>query len=275
MASPNYSSRGGVAVRLIVVHTTEGASTIQELANYFANPSVQASSHVGIDDEAGVGTIGEMVHRPDKAWTQANANPYCVSAELCAYARWTTAEWNTHPTMLQNTAAWIAEEAAHYGIPIQRLSAAQAQDGRTKGVCGHNELGAAGGGHWDPGTGFPWSDVISMAKGGGVAPAPPKTKIPPLSAPVVLPDAPLPALVAAAETGGEMPDYLLTDNSKSDGAGNHYACFASGLVRQVRGPEWQHLRETDLPNMSVTDTEAGNQLLNYDRALRGLVKERD
>ena len=37
--SPNYSSRGGTAVRLIVVHTAEGATTYQSLGSFFANPS--------------------------------------------------------------------------------------------------------------------------------------------------------------------------------------------------------------------------------------------
>ena len=52
--------------------------------------------------------------------------------------------------MLANCAAWIAEECAAFGIPVRKLSAAQAQGGQA-GVCGHVDLGAAGGGHWDPG----------------------------------------------------------------------------------------------------------------------------
>ena len=65
--SPNYSSRGGTAVRLIVLHTAEGALTYQSLGNFFANPSSGVSSHAGIDDTPG--TIGVYVKRGDKAWT--------------------------------------------------------------------------------------------------------------------------------------------------------------------------------------------------------------
>jgi hypothetical protein len=75
--------------------------------------------------------------------------------------------------MLANCAAWIAEECDHYGIPITRLSASQAQAG-TPGVAGHNELGAMGGGHWDPGPDFPWDRVLDMARGGSPHPTPPE-----------------------------------------------------------------------------------------------------
>lgn len=166
--SPNYSSRGGSGVRLIVLHTAEGATTYQSLGSYFANPASQVSSHVGIDDTPGV--VGEYVSRSGKAWTAANANPYSVQAELCAFAKWAAADWNQHQQMLANTAAWIAEEAAAFGIPIVKLSAAQAQ-GSSAGVCQHVDLGVAGGNHWDCGPGFPMDQVISMAKG-GAAPGP-------------------------------------------------------------------------------------------------------
>jgi hypothetical protein len=161
--SPNWSSRSGAAVRLIVLHTAEGARTIESLGGYFANPSVQASSHVGADDKAN--TIGEYVHRPDKAWTQSGANPVSVSIELCGFAAWDTAEWNRHPNMLSNCAQWIAEEAAHWGLPITRLTPAQAQ-GSGRGVCQHVDLGAWGGGHHDCGAGFPMDRVLDMARGG-------------------------------------------------------------------------------------------------------------
>jgi hypothetical protein len=149
-------------VRLIVLHTAEGARTIQSLGSYFQG-NVQASSHTGADDTPG--TIGEYVKRENKAWTQANFNPVAVAIEMCGFAAWTPADWNEHPVMLENTAAWIAEEAAKYGIPITRLSAQQAQ-GSGRGVCGHVDLGAGGGGHWDPGPDFPYDRVLDMARGG-------------------------------------------------------------------------------------------------------------
>jgi hypothetical protein len=158
--SPNYSSRGGSSVRLIVCHTTQGASNYQDLGAFFANPSSGVSSHVGVDDTPSV--VGEYVPRSGKAWTQGNANPYCVAAELCAWAEWTAGEWADHSQMLDNTAQWIAEEAQYFGIPIRALSAGEAQGG-VAGVCQHADLGAAGGGHWDCGSGFPMAEVIDAA----------------------------------------------------------------------------------------------------------------
>src|SRR5215467_2108526 len=123
--SPNYSSRGGAGVRLIVLHTAEGATTYQNLGSYFQNPANQVSSHVGIDDTPN--TVGQYVQRGNKAWTSANANPVAVQAELCAFAAWTSSQWNQHENMLRNTAAWIAEEAATFNIPIVALSDGAAQ----------------------------------------------------------------------------------------------------------------------------------------------------
>lgn len=162
--SPNFSSRGGTKVRLVVIHTAEGATSYQSLGSFFSNPASGVSSQTGIDDTPN--TIGEYVKRDMKPWTQANANPYSTATELCAFAAWTRADWLNHPVMLENTKQWINEECAAFGIPKTRLTAAQAQSG-VAGVCGHVDLGSAGGGHWDPGPDFPWDVVLS-----GAAPAP-------------------------------------------------------------------------------------------------------
>jgi hypothetical protein len=161
IGSPNYSNRNST-VRLIVLHTAEGALTYQSLGAFFANPASGVSSHVGIDDTPGV--IGEYVQPDRKAWTQAEANPYSVAAELCAFASWDTATWHQHQTMLENTAAWVREEATRFGIPLVLLNAAEAQTG-AHGVCQHADLGTLGGNHWDCGPGFPINEVMAMAGG--------------------------------------------------------------------------------------------------------------
>ena len=66
-----------LGVRLVCLHTAEGARSFQDLGGFFASSSAGVSSHVGIDDERGI--IGEYVRRDDKAWTQSNYNPQAVS----------------------------------------------------------------------------------------------------------------------------------------------------------------------------------------------------
>jgi hypothetical protein len=161
--SPNYSSRGGADVRLIVLHTAEGARTIEDLGSFFAKSSSGVSSHVGIDDKPG--TIGEYVKRGNKAWTASNANPVAVQAELCGFASWTRAEWDRHPAMLENAGRWVAEEAAYFDLPLTSLTPAQAQ-GSGRGICQHADLGSWGGGHWDCGDAFPLGEVLEIARGG-------------------------------------------------------------------------------------------------------------
>jgi len=166
MPSPNYS-QGYHSRRLVVLHTSEGAQTYQSLGNFFANPSSQVSSHVGIDDTRG--TIGEYVRNGNSAWTAGNANMQAVQAELCtpsgAAANWTESIWkNQHANMLANTAEWVREECTVWGIPITGLTPGQAQ-GTGRGVCQHSDLGAWGGGHYDCGDGFPMDYVLSMARG--------------------------------------------------------------------------------------------------------------
>ena len=171
--SPNYSSRGGTAVRLVVIHTAEGSRTIESLGSWFQNPASGVSSHTGADDK--VNTVGEYVPPGYKAWTQANANPYSVAIEMCGFASWSAAEWHAHPNMLANTAAWIAEECARFGIPLRALNASQAQGGQA-GVCDHAALGSLGGGHWDIGSGISVAELVAMAQGGAPAPAPKKNR---------------------------------------------------------------------------------------------------
>jgi len=172
MRSPNFSSRGGAKVRLIVLHTTEGAQTYQSLGNFFANPSAGVSSHVGIDNTKN--TVGEYVKPGDKAWTAGNANPVAVQAEFCtpsgAAANWTSDYWKKNmATALENAAQWVREESQRFGIPIVGLTPGQAQ-GSGRGVCQHNDLGAWGGGHYDCGKGFPMGYFLDMCRGNSPAP---------------------------------------------------------------------------------------------------------
>jgi len=186
--SPNFSA-GRTQSRLLVIHSAEGALTYQALGAFFANPAAQVSSHVGIDDSD---SIGEYV-KPDRmSWTAFAGNQWGLHAELCGFAAWSRAQWLEHPTMLVNTAEWLAEEAARYAIPLVKVGAADIIAGKS-GICGHVDLtqAGAGGNHWDPGPGFPWDVILERLRAAPVTtpvtapapapapPAPPVSQVPP------------------------------------------------------------------------------------------------
>jgi N-acetyl-anhydromuramyl-L-alanine amidase AmpD len=175
MPSPCYSGRDPAGVRLLVVHTAEGATTIESLGNFFSNPANEVSSHAGADDTPG--TIGVYVKRADCAWTQANANGVAASLEICGFAEWDAATWAAHEGILENVAGWLAEESAAFGVPLVKLTPAEAQSGAA-GVCAHSDLGTWGGNHGDPGPAFPWAHVLELA-GGTSSPGPPSSSSPP------------------------------------------------------------------------------------------------
>lgn len=161
--SGNYS--GGSTKRLIVIHTMEGftgANGAYDCAKYFQG-NVGSSSQVCIDNNRG--KIWECVKPANGAWTQCNFNSVSVSAEQSGYASWSRDYWlNNRANELRNTADWIAEEAARYGIPIRALTSGEAQSGG-KGICQHVNLGSSGCGHSDCGSGYPIDKVIEWAKG--------------------------------------------------------------------------------------------------------------
>lgn len=164
ISSPNRSARGKAPVRLVVLHTGEGATSAAQLGAYFARPEVQASSHVGIDDHG----VEWYVPYEMAAWTIRSANPISDNAELCGFAAWTRDQWlNDHMPMLELAAQWVRERCNARGIPIRKLTPAEVGAGEA-GVCGHVDwtLGTGDGTHTDPGRNFPWDVVMSLANGG-------------------------------------------------------------------------------------------------------------
>jgi hypothetical protein len=173
----NYS--GGGTKRILVIHTMEGftgPNGAHDCAVYFQG-DVGASSQVCIDNNRG--TVWEGVSRANASWTQCNYNGAAVSCEQSGYASWSRSYWlGNRDAQLRNIADWLAEESAHFGIPLTDLSASAAQGGG-RGVCYHSELGSAGCGHSDPGAGFPLDVVLDWARGGNTVepepePEPPK-----------------------------------------------------------------------------------------------------
>lgn len=151
----NQSSRRGLKPRIIVLHTTEGhnrpgLTDLNGLVRFFDNPASQASSHVANDAE---GNDARLVPDESKAWTQAAFNAVALSIEQIGFASQTT--WPEE--QLRNTASWIAHWSRRWDIPLVRST--------TRGICQHIDLGAAGGGHHDCGSAYPFDRVIALARG--------------------------------------------------------------------------------------------------------------
>jgi hypothetical protein len=164
------STRGTRPVRLIAVHTAEGARTAKSLGAYFFRGDVQASSHVGIDAD----TTLQYVPYSKASWTLRSGNPISDNAELCGFARWTREQWLSDKTidkcesprrMLRRCSAWIAERCKARGIDVRRLTVVQLAKGEW-GVIAHDDWTKAmkDGTHWDPGPGFPWDVVLADAR---------------------------------------------------------------------------------------------------------------
>lgn len=172
IASPNYTASRG-PYNKAAFHTTQGAEDIRSLGSWFANPAAQCSSHHGADNfERGL--FGAYVYENHKAWTQGNANPYCLSIELCGFAEWSRTTWlNSKPVLVDNAAQWLRYIVDKYALPWTLLNDSQAQDPNVRGICQHVNFGAWGSGHWDCGSGFPIDVIVDKAKKwGGTVPPP-------------------------------------------------------------------------------------------------------
>lgn len=158
----NQSTRHGTKPVLIVLHDTEGANIkgirdLQGLGDWFDNPAAQASSHVATDGE---GNSARYVDDDLKAWHVAFYNSLSLGIEQVGFASQKT--WPA--AQLHETARWIARWSELYGIPIRQGRASL--DGRIikSGVVRHSDLGNLGGGHHDPGDGYPFADVLALAR---------------------------------------------------------------------------------------------------------------
>lgn len=158
----NCSSRNGAQPKLITIHSTEGANLpglvdLKGLGNWFDNPAAQASSHIGIDQEA---NSARFVRDADKAWTQAYYNPWCLSIENVGQANQT--KWSD--LLYKENARWIAYWCHYHGIRCYKGSVSSNGQILKSGVIRHSDLGNLGGGHHDPGSSFDLGRVMEMAR---------------------------------------------------------------------------------------------------------------
>lgn len=160
---PHQSSRNGQSPKLIVVHSSEGTNApgfgdLAALANWFTehHPEGDTSSHVATDAE---GNSARYVSDDAKAWHCKGYNSVSLGIEQIGRAAQTS--WNKDQQ--KETARWIAYWSRLHGIPIHKATVSNGTVTRP-GVIRHSELGSIGGGHSDPGGGYPLSDVLDLAR---------------------------------------------------------------------------------------------------------------
>lgn len=138
VASPNYSSRGGARVDLVVVHDTEGAYA--GAVAWFAMSASQVSAHFVLREDGAEAT--QMLDLAKNAWHVCAFNRRSVGLEMAGKesAGFSDACWLA-------SARIVAYLLHHLQIPCRF-----AEGGVGPGFCRHYDLGQAGGGHDDPTT---------------------------------------------------------------------------------------------------------------------------
>lgn len=139
--SPNYSSRHGTAVHLVVCHRPVGsyAGSIATLCE--DRGELSASAHV-ITKTGGVEAT-QLVGWGQKAWACEAFNAFSDNLEL-SDEMWV----GDDPHGLAVAARIVAFRCHVRGVPALWTRAPHT----TPGVCRHYDLGIAGGGHTDPTT---------------------------------------------------------------------------------------------------------------------------
>lgn len=156
-------------IRLIVIHSAEAADSLggdtsaEGVANYFARPSTQASTHLAADRDSCVRMLPDLII----PWGASGANYDGLHIEICGYARWTRSEWLERTPMLRRAAYKVARWCWQYDVPARWLSVASVKGRKLKGLTTHADVNKAfqKGSHWDPGSGFPRDLFREWVKG--------------------------------------------------------------------------------------------------------------
>jgi hypothetical protein len=110
--SPNYSSRNGVKIDMVVMHFTDGPNA-QGAIDRFLDQSAQVSAHYIIDRN---GDIYQMVADDDKAWHALAANPRSIGIEHVAVENQMMS-----PEQERSSVALVGWLIATYSIPLSHI----------------------------------------------------------------------------------------------------------------------------------------------------------
>lgn len=151
VASPNFSSRNGVKVDLIVCHDCEGNAA--GAVNWFSQRKSDVSAHLVIREDGA--HAWQMVDFEDKAWHAVDFNSRSIGVEMGGFEAkgFAGGEWG----MTANVVAYLLHK---FGIPP-----VWSTNGEAAGFCSHRDLGRAGGGHVDPTKNLQiWQNFVAKVK---------------------------------------------------------------------------------------------------------------
>jgi hypothetical protein len=151
----------------VVVHTQEARSTAVDLANFCNGHEV--AYNVAVDDEDTI----EIVPMNEAPWAAAGAN--AIAWHLCfagSFAGWSEDKWletDASDGLNEDKMLWRGAKAAAAACQQFNVPAVFVGDGNKagpnswptrRGICGHRDFGTRGGGHSDPGNGFPMNEFV-------------------------------------------------------------------------------------------------------------------
>ena len=134
--SPNHYAGGNAPVRLVVWHDCEGSYAGS--VSWFAQKQSEVSAHFVLKEDGTEAT--QCVAYADAAWHAKAFNRGSVALEMGGVAK------RGFPDVEVQAAANIVAYLLHrFKLPCR-----WAEKGEGQGFCRHYDLGAAGGGHYDP-----------------------------------------------------------------------------------------------------------------------------
>ena len=158
-AAHDSGPRKASAIRLVVVHSTEGG-TAESVARFFAT-TAQASTQLVVDDNECYRCVPDLV----VPWGAPGVNTSGLHIEHCGFAAWSRERWLAHVAMLKLSAEHAAKWCWQYDIPRRWVGPLGLRLGRS-GLTRHMDASKAftPGGHTDPGAGFPQDTYLQLVK---------------------------------------------------------------------------------------------------------------
>lgn len=153
----------------VAIHTQEGGNgDAPGLARFCQGGGV--SYNFAVDD---VETV-QMVDPANAPWAAVAANDFGVHICLAgSYVAWSESRWlssDASDGLDENAMLWRAARATaaacqQFGIPAVYVGDGGAAGWpKARGICGHKDFGARGGGHTDPYPNFPWAIFVQRVQ---------------------------------------------------------------------------------------------------------------